>query len=191
MKPVFFASGREFRSWLATHHDRESELLLGFYKKGAKKRGITYAEALDEALAYGWIDGVRKNLDADRWTIRFTPRKARSIWSNVNIAHVARLMKAGRMARPGMRAFEARSPERSGIYSFEKPAMTFDAAIDKAFAAKKRARAFFDAQPPGYRKVVTHWVMSAKKEETRFRRLERLIEKSGRRERIDFMKPNQ
>ena len=189
MKPVFFTSGKEFRAWLAKHHDRETELLLGFYKRGAKKAGITYAEALDEALAYGWIDGVRRNLDAERWTIRFTPRKARSIWSNVNIRHVARLIEEGRMAPAGMRAYERREARRSGIYTYETKPATFDRATAKALAANARAKTFFDAQPAGYRRHVTNWIMSAKKDETRMSRLAILLDKSARGVRIDFMKP--
>jgi len=188
MKPTFFTSGAAFRSWLEKHHERAAELLLGFYKKSAKKTGSTYAEALDEALAYGWIDGLRKNLDADRWTIRFTPRKAKSIWSNVNIRHVARLMKDGRMTPAGMRAYERREARRSGIYTYETAPAVFDRATAKALAANARAKAFFDAQPPGYRRHVTNWIMSAKKEETRMSRLAVLIRKSVNHERIDFMK---
>ena len=189
MKPTFFKSGAEFRSWLAKHHDSATELLLGFYKKSAKKTGITYGEALDEALAYGWIDGLRKNLDADRWTIRFTPRKAKSIWSNVNITHVARLIMDGRMTPAGMRAYERREAHRSGIYTYETAPAVFDRATAKALAANAHAKAFFDAQPPGYRRHVTYWSMSGKKAETRTSRLAVLIKKCINGQRIDFMKP--
>lgn len=189
MKPRFFKSGADFRAWLGEHHDRDPELLIGFYKKSSGHGGMTYQEALDEALAYGWIDGLRKNLDAERWTIRFTPRKPRSIWSSVNTKRVKELIALGRMRAAGARAFEARDPKRSGIYGHERKAMTFDAAIEKKFAVSTRAKAFFDAQPPGYKKIVTYWVMTAKKEETRLRRLDILIERSAHGERIDFMKP--
>jgi uncharacterized protein YdeI (YjbR/CyaY-like superfamily) len=187
--PTFFASRGAFRAWLDAHHDRETELLVGFYKRSARASGITYQEALDEALAYGWIDGVRRRLDAERWTIRFSPRKARSIWSSVNTKRVRELIALKRMHPAGMRAFEARDPKRSGIYGHEREEMTFDAASAKTFAANKRAKTFFDAQPPGYKRITTYWVMSAKKEETRMRRLAQLIEKSARGTRIDFMKP--
>jgi len=190
MKPRFFSSAIAFRAWLEANHDTKAELLVGFHKTASGKPGATYKEALDEALAFGWIDGVRRGLDAERYTIRFTPRKPRSIWSNVNMRHVERLIAAGRMAPAGLRAYEARTAERSGIYSFERQPMAFDAAARRAFAANARAKAFFAAQPPGYRRVTTYWVMSAKKEETRVRRLARLIDKSARGERIDFMKPN-
>jgi uncharacterized protein YdeI (YjbR/CyaY-like superfamily) len=190
MTPRFFASAASFRAWLSQHHDRKTELLVGFYKKGSKRAGLSYAGALDEALAFGWIDGVRRGLDAERYTIRFTPRKARSIWSNINIRHVKRLIAEGRMHAAGLRAYEARTAERSGVYSFEREAMAFDAAAKKTFAANVRAKAFFDAQPPGYRRVITFWVMSAKQADTRARRLAHLIDKSARGERIDMMKPN-
>ena len=190
MAPRFFTSASAFRTWLERHHDRETELLVGFYKKGSARAALTYAAALDEALAFGWIDGVRRSLDAERYTIRFTPRKPRSIWSRVNIRHVERLVADGRMHAAGLRAYEARTAARSGVYSFEREPMAFDAAAKKAFAANRTARTFFDAQPPGYRRVITYWVMSAKKEETRARRLARVIEKSARGERVDLMKPN-
>ena len=190
MTPRFFASGAAFRAWLEAHHDCETELVVGFYKKGSKRGGATYADALDEALAFGWIDGVRRNIDAERWSIRFTPRKPRSIWSHVNIRHVERLIAAKRMASPGLRAYAARSSERSGIYSFERKPMTFDAVAKKTLAGNRKAKTFLDAQPPGYRRIVTYWVMSAKKPETRARRLARLVEVSARGARIDFMKPN-
>jgi uncharacterized protein YdeI (YjbR/CyaY-like superfamily) len=190
VKPTFFKSGDEFRAWLAAHHDREAELLVGLYKKVAAAKGLTYPEALDEALAHGWIDGVRRSLDAERWTIRFTPRTKRSIWSNVNIRHVKRLIADGRMAPPGMRAFEAREATRSGIYTYEVPPAKFDRATAKTLAANARAKTFFEAQPPGYKKLVTRWIMSAKKDETRQKRLARLIEVSTQRKRIDFLKPN-
>ena len=189
MKPRFFSSAIAFRAWLEANHDTKTELLVGFHKKASAKAGATYQHALDEALAFGWIDGVRRGLDAERYTIRFTPRKPRSIWSNVNIRHVERLIAAGRMAPPGLRAYEARTAERSGIYSFERKPMAFDAAAKRAFAVNARAKTFFAAQPPGYRRVITYWVMSAKKEETRARRLAHLIDKSARGERIDFVKP--
>ena len=192
MRPTFFATAAHFRLWLKQHHDRETELLVGFYKKGSRRATVTYREALDEALAFGWIDGVRRNVDAERWSIRFTPRSVRSIWSRVNIRHVARLVADGRMAAPGLKAFEARDPKRSGVYSYETgrtPPSALDRASAKALAANRRAKAFFDAQPPGYRKLVIRWVMEAKKEETRARRLARVIEMSARQQRVDFLKP--
>ena len=173
MKPVFFASGEEFRDWLEAHHDRATELLVGFYKKAAPRGGITYHQALDVALAFGWIDGVRRRMDAARWTIRFSPRRARSIWSHVNVKRVNELIAARLMAPAGLRAFEARHASPGGVYSYERRAARLEPRLAAKLAANERAQKFFDAQPPGYRRILTHWVMSAKKEETRLKRLAR------------------
>jgi uncharacterized protein YdeI (YjbR/CyaY-like superfamily) len=189
MKPIFFASAGEFRAWLDEHADRDTELLVGFYKKGSARVGLSYQHALDEALAYGWIDGVRRILDEERWTIRFTPRKRRSLWSAVNTRRVKELIALGRMKAAGLRAFRARDPKRSGIHGHERKEMTLDPALANKLRANRPAEAFFGAQPPGYRKIVTYWIMSAKKEETRLRRLEVLIDRSAAGRRIDFMKP--
>ena len=174
-KAKYFKSGAEFRAWLESNHDRASELLLGFYKKSVSKKGITYPEALDEALAFGWIDGVRRGVDEERYTIRFTPRKARSIWSNVNVKRVGELIAAGRMRDPGLATFAKRAAERSGIYSYEREPIELDAAATKALKADRAALAFHEKQPPAYRRLVAHWVTSAKKPETRARRLHILI----------------
>jgi len=174
-KAKYFKSGAEFRAWLESNHDRASELLLGFYKKSASKKGITYPEALDEALAFGWIDGVRRGVDEERYTIRFTPRKARSIWSNVNVKRVGELIAAGRMRDPGLATFAKRAAERSGIYSYEREPIELDAAATKVLKADRAALAFHEKQPPAYRRLVAHWVMRAKKPETRARRLQVLI----------------
>ena len=175
MNPRFFKSADEFRHWLARNHARESELLIGFYRKSAGRVGITYPEALDEALCFGWIDGVKKRLDEVSYTQRFTPRRARSIWSLVNVRHVERLTAAGRMMPAGVRAFEAREPSRTGVYAFEKEAQVLAPALEKMFRARREAWKFWEAQPPGYRKVCIHWVMNAKQVETRERRLAQLI----------------
>ena len=174
-KAKYFQSGGEFRAWLESNHDRASELLLGFYRKSVSKKGITYPEALDEALAFGWIDGVRRGVDEERYTIRFTPRKARSIWSNVNVKRVGELIAAGRMRDPGLATFAKRATERSGIYSYEREPIELDAAAIKALKADRAALAFHEKQPPAYRRLVAHWVMRAKKPETRARRLQVLI----------------
>ncbi len=179
MKPRFFSTPEKFREWLAKNHDREDELLVGFHKKDSGKKSITYAEALDEALCYGWIDGVRKRFDETSYTIRFTPRKPRSIWSLVNVRHVERLMKASRMAEPGLAAYARRDPKRTGIYAFENEVREFSSEFEKKFRANKRAWEFFQSEPPSIRKVCIFWVMSAKKEETRLRRLDQLIESSA------------
>jgi uncharacterized protein YdeI (YjbR/CyaY-like superfamily) len=180
MKPKFFSSPEQFREWLAKNHDSASELLIGFHKKDSGKKSITYPQALDEALCFGWIDGVRRSLDDTSYTIRFTPRKPRSIWSNVNVRHVERLTKEGRMAAPGIKAYALRDPERTGIYAFENRPREFSPEFEKKFRANKRAWEFFQTEPPSIRRVCIFWVMNAKKEETRLRRLEQLIDSSSK-----------
>jgi uncharacterized protein YdeI (YjbR/CyaY-like superfamily) len=184
-QPRFFASPEEFRAWLEANHSERSELVVGFYKKGSGKPSITWPESVDEALCFGWIDGLRRSLDAERYTIRFTPRKPTSIWSNVNIAKVEMLLKAGRMRPAGLAAWERRDPERSGIYSFERESPAeFDAESERRFRRERGAWRFFQEQPPGYRRLATHYVTSAKRPETRERRLMLLIEHSARGERL-------
>jgi uncharacterized protein YdeI (YjbR/CyaY-like superfamily) len=189
VKPVFFASAADFRRWLGQHHDA-GELLVGFYKKESGRGGITYQQALDEALAHGWIDGVRKRFDEDAYMIRFTPRKPGSTWSVVNIARVRELTAQGLMMPPGLAVFEGRDERKTRQYSYEREQAQLDPGFAAALRANRRAAAFFEAQPPGYRKVATFWVMSAKKEETRARRLAHLIERSASGARIDLLAPN-
>src|SRR5215213_865500 len=171
-KPKFFSSPEAFRRWLQDNHDSASELLVGFHKKESGRKSITYAEALDEALCFGWIDGVRKRLDETSYTIRFTPRKAKSIWSLVNVKHVERLKRDGRMHAAGLETFERRDPKRTGIYAFENAPLALSAEYEKKFRQNKSAWEFFEAQPPYSKRVSIYWIMSAKKEETRIRRLQ-------------------
>jgi uncharacterized protein YdeI (YjbR/CyaY-like superfamily) len=189
MQPIHFSDVAEFRAWLEAHHARATELLIAFYNKASGRGGLTYPAALDEALCFGWIDGLRKNLDAERYTIRFTPRKSGSIWSNVNVRHAERLLAAQRMHPAGQAAYAARDAKKTGIYSFEERPKKLPAALEKTFRAKKRAWAFWSEQPPGYRRTLIHWVVSAKREETRQRRLATLIAECAAGRRIDFMKP--
>jgi len=176
MKPRFFATPALFRAWLEEHHATKTELVVGFRKKASGKPSITWPQSVDEALCFGWIDGVRKSIDADSYTIRFTPRRPTSIWSAVNVARVGELAKAGRMAKAGLDAFALRTPERTGVYSFERNAAAVLPADDEAkLRANARAARYFDAQPPWYRRTATHWVISAKRPETRQRRLAQLI----------------
>jgi uncharacterized protein YdeI (YjbR/CyaY-like superfamily) len=189
MKPKFFSTPEQFRAWLASNHNTATELLVGFHKKSAGKKSITYAEALDEALCFGWIDGVRKNFNETSYTIRFTPRKPRSIWSLVNVKHVERLQKEGRMQPPGLEAFARRDPERTGIYAFEKAPKELPAEYGRSLRKNKTAWQFFEQQPAYYRKTVTHWVTSAKKEETRLRRLQQLIESCEKGVRVGLLNP--
>lgn len=178
-KPCFFKSAGDLREWLCKHHDRETELWVGYYKKGSGKPTVAYSESVDQAICFGWIDGVRHNIDEVSYKIRFTPRKSRSIWSSVNIRKANELTKHGLMHQAGAEAFASRTEDRSEIYSFEhKGIRELDPAYEKRLAANKKAKAFFDAQIPSYRRTVTHWVMSAKKEETRLHRLDLLIKSS-------------
>ncbi len=184
MKPTFFASAADFRAWLEENHATAKELLLGIYKTSSGKAGITYKEALDEALCYGWIDGVRTGLDEARYTIRFTPRKPKSIWSKVNIKRAHELEAEGRLQPPGLAAFHARDEKRTQLYSFENAPKELDPAYVKQFEANKKAWAFYQAQAPWYQRGTKWWVMSAKQEATRQRRLAQLIEGSEQGERL-------
>jgi len=177
--PTFFATSAAFRRWLARHHASRALVWIGFWKKASGKKGITYAEAVDEALCFGWIDGLVRSFDELAYKQRFTPRKPGSIWSAINIAKAERLKKAGKMEKAGLAAFEGRDPKRAGLYSFENKPAEFSPALEKRFRASKAGWKFFAAQPPGYRRVATFWVMSAKQEATRERRLARLIEDSA------------
>jgi uncharacterized protein YdeI (YjbR/CyaY-like superfamily) len=187
MKPRYFKSQSEFRKWLETNHTTETELMLGFYKKGSGKASITYPEALDEALCFGWIDGVRRRLTDDAYVQRFSPRKAKSIWSNVNVRHVERLKKLGRMAPAGLKAYELKDPKKTGVYSFENRPRELSPAYEKQFRSNKKAWEFFEKQPPGFKRLMIFRVMEGKQEETRQRRLEQLIESSGKGERLGVM----
>ena len=190
MTPRFFANPLQFHNWLAKNHDSEKEILVGFHKKASRKKSITYSEALDEALCFGWIDGVRKSLNDDSYTIRFTPRRSKSIWSLVNVRHIERLQKEGRMQPSGLAAFDARDPKRTGIYAFENRPRKLSRGYEKILRANKKAWEFFCTQPPFYKRTIAFWVMGAKKEETRLSRLNRLIDSSGRGERVGILESN-
>ena len=184
MKPNFFETPAEFRRWLERNHDKAAELLVGFYKKDSGRRSITWPESVDEALCFGWIDGVRKRIDDVSYTIRFTPRKRGSNWSAVNIRRVGELTKLGLMQSAGLKAFEARTAEKSAIYAHENAPKELPAAEEKKFRANRKAWTYFNAQAPSYRRVAIYWVMSAKREETRARRLALLIDDSGQERRL-------
>ncbi|HEV2236432.1 MAG TPA: YdeI/OmpD-associated family protein [Ktedonobacterales bacterium] len=184
--PTYFGAPADWRAWLAAHGADASELWLGFHKVGAATRGITYAQAVDEALCAGWIDGLRRRVDDERFTIRFTPRKPRSIWSAVNISRVGELEALGRMLPAGSAAFAARSEERSRVYSFEQQRAGLSAAFEERFRADEGAWRWFAAQPASYRKQASWWVMSAKREETQARRLATLIADSAAGRRLEY-----
>jgi uncharacterized protein YdeI (YjbR/CyaY-like superfamily) len=180
MKPTFFKSPLAFREWLEKNHLKAKELPVGFYKKGSGKPSITWPESVDEALCFGWIDGVRKSIDETSYTIRFTPRRAQSIWSAINIKRASELSDGGAMRPAGLRAFEARQESKSGIYAYEqRAAAKLCDADERQFQADAAAWKYFQAQAPWYRRTATWWVVSAKKEETRLRRLGILIESSA------------
>jgi uncharacterized protein YdeI (YjbR/CyaY-like superfamily) len=179
-EPLFFATPDEWRQWLAEHHADRQELWVGFYKKGSGRPSITWPESVDQALCFGWIDGVLKTIDADSYRIRFTPRRPGSNWSLVNIRRVGELSALGLMQPAGLKAFEERRADRSGTYSFEQREQ---AALAPEYEAELRANAaaweFFQRQAPWYRKAVTWWIVSAKQEATRRRRLATLVECSA------------
>jgi uncharacterized protein YdeI (YjbR/CyaY-like superfamily) len=184
MKPRHFKSAAEFRRWLETHHAIDRELWVGFYTKASAKGGLTYPEAVDQALCFGWIDGVKKRVDEASYMHRFSPRTRNSYWSAVNTKRFKQLVKCGVVAPPGLEVFERRDQKKTEKYSFERKTAAFDAVIERAFKANANAWTFFRAQPPGYQRVLTFWVMSAKQEETRLRRLAMLAEKSAKGERV-------
>jgi uncharacterized protein YdeI (YjbR/CyaY-like superfamily) len=175
-KPTFFPTPPDFRAWLEAHHDKFPELLVGFYKKDSGKPSITWPESVDAALCFGWIDGVRRSIDGTSYTIRFTPRRPTSTWSAVNIRRVQQLKKKGLMHPAGLKAFAARSAKKSGIYSYEqRRSARFTREQEKQFRASEAAWEFFRSQAPWYQRLTTYWVISAKKEETKLKRLSALI----------------
>lgn len=176
MEPTFFDTPEQFRSWLHANHQTAGELWVGFHKVGTGKPSITWPQSVDEALCVGWIDGIRKRLDDDRYVIRFTPRKAGSNWSAVNIRRMGELDAEGRVLPAGAAAFGKRRDDKSAIYSYEqRHNAELPAAYEERFRANPAAWDFFQSQPPWYRRTSTHWVISAKKEETREKRLATLI----------------
>ena len=179
MKPQFFKSQSAFRQWFEKHHDISKELLVGFYKKSSGRPSITWPESVDEALCFGWIDGIRKSIDDISYTIRFTPRKPSSTWSIVNIKRAQELIDQGLMQPAGLKAFQLRKENKSGIYSYEQRSDRLPEAYERRLKRSKSAWNFFQAQPPWYRKTAGWWVVSAKKEETRLKRLAKLIEDSA------------
>lgn len=178
LKPTFFPTPNEFRNWLAQNHAKSEELVVGFYKKGAGRQSMTWPESVAEALCFGWIDGIRRSYDDDSYTIRFTPRRPTSTWSAINIKLVERLIAEKRMRAAGLKAFHARKAEKSAVYSYENRPQRFDPAMERIFKTNKQAWKYFEAQPPWYRRTCVYWVTSAKKEETRAKRLATLISDS-------------
>lgn len=178
---IFFASPDEFRAWLEQHHETHSELHVGYYKKGTGKPSMTWQESVDQALCFGWIDGVRRSIDKESYKIRFTPRKTTSTWSEVNIKRVSELHEQGLMHAAGLKAFEQRKGERSGIYAYEQPeeATKLSAVEETEFRANAAAWDWFEKQATWYKRGALWWVVSAKQEKTRVKRLAQLIEDSA------------
>jgi uncharacterized protein YdeI (YjbR/CyaY-like superfamily) len=173
---VIFADAAQFRAWLADNHDTATELWVGYYKKGVPKTSITYPEAVEEALCFGWIDGLTRRIDDEVHANRYTPRRPSSSWSAINIAKVAELHAAGRMHPAGLRAFEQRDRRRDGSYSYERTTQALPADAEARLRADPDAWTYWQSRTPSYRRTATHWVLSAKREETRQRRLSALVE---------------
>ena len=180
MKPRFFETPADFRAWLARNHATADELLVGFYKKSSGRPSISWPESVDEALCAGWIDGVRRRIDDESYSIRFTPRRKGSIWSVINTKRVAVLTAEQRMLDAGLAAFAARDEKKTGVYSFERETATFPPPYKERFRSNAKAWAFFDSQGAYYKRLAAYWVISAKQEETRQRRFARLVALSAR-----------
>ncbi len=179
IRPTFFRNAGAFRTWLTKHHRTSKELWVGYYKKATGKPSIDWPQSRDQALCFGWIDGIRKSVDADSFMVRFTPRRPGSIWSAVNISRVKELKRQGLMTSAGLELFEKRDPRRSERYSFEQARPSLTPAQLRKLKGNRKSWTFFEKQPPSYRKLAAWWVISAKKEETRERRLATLIRDSA------------
>ncbi|MBL0327853.1 MAG: YdeI/OmpD-associated family protein [Bacteroidetes bacterium] len=184
MNATFFSTQAKFRAWLEKHATKETELIVGFYKVTSGKPSMTWSESVDQALCFGWIDGVRRSINAESYCIRFTPRRTTSIWSEINIKKVEALKKAGLMKPAGIKAYELRKAHKSGIYSHEKEPVDLSATYEKEFKKNRVAWNFFKNQPPSYKKVMIHWIMSAKQEKTQQARLEKTIRTSAEQKRV-------
>jgi uncharacterized protein YdeI (YjbR/CyaY-like superfamily) len=189
VKPTYFKTPKAFRAWLEKNHAIETELLVGFHKVGSGKPSITWPQSVDEALSFGWIDGVRRSLGETAYTIRFSPRKAKSIWSSVNVRRTGELIAEGRVAEAGLAAFARRDAKRSESYSYERNNAELRGASLATFKTDAKAWTFFETTPASYRRAAAHWVSSAKREETRVRRLEALMSYSRKGERIPPLAP--
>jgi uncharacterized protein YdeI (YjbR/CyaY-like superfamily) len=178
-EPIFFESPEEFYAWLEENHETADEVYVGFHKQHTGKRAMTWSESVDQALCFGWIDGRANKIDDDRYMQRFTPRRPGSNWSKVNVEKVAKLKEAGLMRPAGLAAFDKRSEEKTGVYSFEGEKAELPPEYEQRLRANPAAAEYFAKKPPWYRRTATHWVLSAKREETRLRRLAQLIEDSA------------
>ena len=184
MKPKFFRTPAHFRTWLEKNHATANDLWVGFYKKDSGKPSITWPESVDQALCFGWIDGIRKRVDEISYQIRFTPRRRDSIWSAINIKRAKELVRQKQMRPIGLKAFAARIENKSGIYSYEQRSTELSEPYATLLKKNKAAWNFFEKQPPSYRKMIGWWIISAKKEETRMARLAKLISESAKGKRL-------
>lgn len=173
--PVFFENTGQFREWLEKNHQTASEIIVGYYKVATGKPTMTWSDSVDEALCFGWIDGIRRSIDGESYCNRFTPRKPNSNWSAINIKKVEELIKLGKMTPAGLAAFEKRKEDCSAVYSYENPPGVFPPELEQVFKANKAAWEFFGRQAPSYRKATVNWILSGKQEQTRLSRLEKLI----------------
>ena len=188
-EPKFFKTAGAWRKWLEKNHDRAPEIWVGLHKKDSGLPSVTYKEAVDQALCFGWIDGIARGIDQKSYKQRFTPRTKRSAWSAINIARIGELKEHGLLHPAGLAAFEQRDQARTNQYSFEQEKIRFTNADERSFRGNKKAWAFFESQPPGYRKQATWWVLSAKRDETRQKRLTTLIDDSAAGQRIKPLRP--
>jgi uncharacterized protein YdeI (YjbR/CyaY-like superfamily) len=180
MDAEFFDTAADLRAWFERHHDTAPELFVGYWKKGSGRTGVTHPEAIEQALCFGWIDSIGRGIDEQRYQVRFTPRRKGSVWSKINVAKIAELTEQGLMHEAGRRAFDQRKPDRVAVYSYEQPSeAVFDRAQTDAFRSRSSAWEWFCAQSPSYRRTAVHWVVSAKRPDTRDRRLAQLIEDSA------------
>jgi uncharacterized protein YdeI (YjbR/CyaY-like superfamily) len=184
MHPIFFQYQKEFRRWLEENHKLSSELLVGYYKVGSKKPSMTWSQSVDQALCFGWIDGIRRSIDSESYCIRFTPRRADSIWSNVNIKKVEVLKREELMKQTGLDAFNNRRDSKSGLYSFENGHAKLNDTFEIKFKANGQAWDFFTKQAPSYQKMIIHWIMSARQEKTQIVRLNKTIEASEKQKKV-------
>lgn len=184
MIPIFFDSALSFRNWLEANHQTETEVFVGYYKVGTKKPSLSWSDSVDEALCFGWIDGIRRNIDTESYCIRFTPRNPKSNWSAVNIKKVEEMNRLGKMTPAGLAAFERRLDVRSSLYSYENQPEQLSPELESHFMKNKVAWDFFISQAPSYRKTIIFWVMSAKQESTQQSRLNRLILTSAEGKRV-------
>jgi uncharacterized protein YdeI (YjbR/CyaY-like superfamily) len=189
VKTIFFRTPAAFREWLEQYHAQADSQWVGYYKKSSGKRSITWPESVDEALCYGWIDGIRQSIDALSYRIRFTPRKAGSIWSSLNIKRAQALIEQGRMQPAGLKAYEARKENKMGIYSYEQRSVNLEEPYNDLLKKNGAAWSFFQAQPASYRKAISWWIVSAKKQATRLNRVEKLIANSAQGQRLPEFTP--